>query len=453
MDMIQHTIRDEIKKSFALSIPLVAAQLIYASSSFLGVAMIAHLGEAALAASVLVNLIWMSLTVLFLGILNSISILVAHQFGARDEKSISGIMGQAFILGFFVSLAIILALCIMPYFMRFSSQPALVLKWVNDYLFSLIWSVPALVILIILEQFLAGIGRTKLVLRISLMVVPLEIPLIYIFIFGKLGVPALGVAGEGYGLAVTFTVSAICLIWYLLKHPYYRKYHLFAKITSLKWFYLKELICLGLPIGFMQLIEVSTFAIATFFVAQFGTQSLAAHQTVMQYLGFTINIVFAMSQAVTIRVGHAIGMQDVSGVKYATYIGMLLNFVCVILISGAFYFFPRYLLQLDLDIHLPDNQTLIQQATQLLSICALLFIFDNFRIMGYGTLRGLKDGHFGMLASFVSFWLVGLSSSFIFGFLCHGQAAGIWWGLTLGIFCGALFILVRLQRQLRRLQL
>src|SRR5690349_17405096 len=91
-----HSIKSELKDTLSLSIPLVSSQLIYACSGFIGTAMVAHLGQEALAASVLVSMIWMSLSVLFFGILNSISVLVSHQFGAKNNRAISEIMGQAF---------------------------------------------------------------------------------------------------------------------------------------------------------------------------------------------------------------------------------------------------------------------------------------------------------------------------------------------------------------------
>src|SRR3990167_11430646 len=98
-----HSIKSEIKNTLAISIPLVTAQIVYASSGFLGTAMVAHLGEDALAASVLVSMIWMCLSVLFFGLLNSISVLISHQYGANNNEAISKIMGQAFKLGIIVT--------------------------------------------------------------------------------------------------------------------------------------------------------------------------------------------------------------------------------------------------------------------------------------------------------------------------------------------------------------
>jgi multidrug resistance protein, MATE family len=453
LNPISHSIKSEIKGTLSLSIPMITSQLVYASSGFIGTAMVARLGEDALAASVMVSTIWMALSVLFFGILNSVSVLVSHQYGAKNDKAISEIMGQAYLLGIIVCISMIILLSCMPLLLYWSTQPPAVLNLAYQYMFALLWTVPGLIILMISEQFLAGINRAKLVLRISLLVVPIEIPLIYLLVFGKLGLPACGVAGVGYGFATTYTVTGIGLLCYLLKSKHYRHFRIFNGITKINLYYLKELISVGLPIGFMHVIEVSTFAVVTFWIAWFGTTLLAAHQIVFQYLGFTITLVFAMSQAVTVRVGHAVGRHDLSGVRYATYVGMMLNFICVAAIAMAFYICPEFFLKVDIDIYGPSNAVLVRDASTLLSICGVLLLFDNFRIIGFGALRGLKDTRFPMYSSFIAFWLVGLTAAYLLSTVFHLAGKGIWWGLTVGIASGAVLMLIRLHYLLKRVDL
>ncbi len=450
---IRHAIKQELNETLSISIPLITSQLIYASSSFIGTAMVAKLGEDALAASVLVSMIWLSMSVLFFGILNSVSVLVSHQYGAKNDQAISRVMGQSLILGLILCIIMLLMLFTMPYFLKWSDQPARVLQLAREYMFSLLWTVPSLLLLIILEQFLAGIHRAKIVLRISLLIVPIEIPLIYCLVFGKLGLPACGVAGVGYGFATTYFITSVSLVYYLYRSPQYKRFNIFQKIGSFDKSVLKELLAVGLPIGFMHVIEVSTFTFATFWISQFGTTMLAAHQIVMQYLSFTITIVFAMSQAVTVRVGHSVGQKNLQAVYYASYVGMFMNLLCVAIIALAFYIIPTFFLQLDMNVLLPKNAELVRDSSALLSMCAILILFDNCRIIGFGALRGLKDTQFPMYASLISFWLIGLPAAYYFGFITLSGGKGIWWGLTLGIACGALIVLTRMNILLKRVDL
>lgn len=451
--MQSHSIRQEVKETLAISVPLVSSQIVYASSGFLGTAMVARLGQDALAASVLVSMMWMCMTVLFFGLLNSISVLVSHQYGANNYLAISKIMGQSFILGVIITILIMSSMFFMPYLLNLSGQPKHVLALAQVYLHSLLWEVPALVMLIIAEQFLAGINRAKIVLRISLLIVPLEIPLIYILIFGKLGFPKLGIAGVGYGFAITYSITLVFLTWYLLRAKQYKPFGLFSRLTEFHRHYFKELISVGLPMGFMHVVELSAFTVMTFWIARSGTTMLAAHQIVLQYLSFVITLVFAMSQAVTIRVGYSVGREDLQAVRFASYVGMVLNFVCIAIISTFFILIPKLFLRLDMDVNDPANAALIRDASLLLSISGVLLIFDNFRIIGFGALRGLKDTRFPMYASLFSFWMVGLSSAYYFGFSLHYNGAGIWWGMTIGIASGALLVFLRLRNILAKVDL
>ncbi len=447
-----HSIKSEIKGTLALGLPLIASQLVYACSGFISTAMVARLGQNALAASVLVGITWFGLLVLFIGILNAIGILVSHQYGAKNYKAISEIMGQSHLLGLLIAVPILLVLSSMPWLIQLSDQPAAVLSYAKEYAYSLLWTTPALISLMISEQFLAGIGKSKIILRISLTVVPVEIALIYGLIFGKWGLPACGIAGVGYGFATTWTITAVSLIC-LFTSKKYQEFGVLQGILKANWKWLKELFRVGLPIGCVQVIDLVAFITATFFIGHFGVTMLAAHQIVMQYLNIAVTLIFAMSQAVTMRVGYSVGKQDIVGVKYAAYVGMVLNVFCMLIVIFIFNIFPNFLLSLDLNMQDIKNATLIDAATILLSIVSVFLLFENFRLIGMGVLRGLKDMTFPMYISLFSVWGVGIFSALWFAFILHGGSAGIWWGLTAGMACGAALVLLRLRYVLRRVDL
>lgn len=441
-------VKKEIKENLSISVPLILSQLIYASSNFIGTAMVAQLGEEALAASVLVSMIWMSSAVFFFGLLNAVSVLIAHQYGAQDAKSISKTMGQSFIFGVILLVCMLAVFIFVPYILQFSSQPKTVLLLAKEYLHAMIWQIPALILLIIYEQFLAGIHLAKIVLRISLLVVPIEIPLIYVLVFGKYGFPECGIAGIGYGFATTYSLTALGMTLYLLRSPYYKRFGIFNRLLCIDILRLKELFFIGMPLGFMHLIEVSTFAVATFWIGQFSTTWLAAHQIVMQYQAFLITVAFAMSQGLTVRVGYLIGSEHLKALPLSVFVGILLSCFTGLLIVFLFFVTPQFIIYLDIDVADPRSADLVVATVFLLKIAAILLVLDNVRILGFGALRGLKDTRFPMIASFIAFWVIGLLCAYVFGFMLNYQSAGIWYGLTVGIGCGAVIVLLRVRQQL-----
>lgn len=451
---VSHSIKSELKSIVSLGTPLVLSQSMYACSPLITTAMVARLGQDALAANVLVYSAYMALSMLFIAMLNAVGVLVSHQYGAKNEQAISEIMGQAFLLGTVNCILLMVILACAPHFLNWHTQPVHVVQLAHQLLQSLLWTIPGLIAWGLIQQCLEGMGDTKLVFVINLIAVPIEILLIYCLVFGKFGLPDCNIAGVGYGLAVSYILAVMGMVSYLVTSNRYRKIKMFAHIGKVHSAYLKELIRVGLPMGFMGFVEVSAFAIITLWMAHFGTTMLAAHQIIMQYLGFFIVMVFAMAQTVAIRVGHAAGRQDLSDVHYATYVGVMLSFLCTLLLVAAFYFFPQFFLSLDINIHDSANADLIHIAKQFFSILSVFLLVESIRLnVGFGALRGLKDVHFTMLVSTLTFWIIGLTSSFLFSFVFHLTGAGLWWGLTLGITIGAVVVVIRWFYLVRRIDL
>lgn len=446
----KHTAALEARENISLSLPLIGSWLIYSLSGFIGTVMVAHLGEDALAASVLVTAIWSTLSVFFFGIFSAVSILISHQYGARNFGAISGIMGQAFLQGFFICFPIMFAILLVPYILDWTSQTPLVTALATQYGHALLWSIPGVIVLIILEHFLNGIGKTKMSLWISLLEVPFEIFLMYGFVFGKFGFPNCGIAGVGYGIAASYTITAILLIAYLYRARFAKPFHLFKKIGHFDKPYFTEILRVGVPIGITYLIEVSAFMFVTFFMAHFNTHALAAHQIAMQYMGLTINVAYAMAQAVSIRIGLNVGRQDMVGVRYASYVGLSLVGGVVLLISCLYLFLPELLLRVDSAADRPINADVAKEAISFLMILGVFQFFDSIRIMETGILRGLKDTKFAMYNSVITFWVIGTFCAFLFGFGFGWEGKGIWWGMTLGVAVGALILSFRSRMLLRR---
>lgn len=443
----------ELKDTLTLGAPLVASQVIYALSSFIGTAMVARLGEDALAAGVLVNMVWFSLSVFFFNILSAGGILVAHRFGARQFDKISIIMSQAYLVCVFVIIAMLMALTSLPLFLHLSHQPPHIMQLSLVYMRSLRWTVPGLCYLILTEQFLAAVGHSRLIMRISFLVVPLEVVLMNILIFGKLGLPALGIAGIGYSFALSFTLVSIGLACFMQKSAHFKAYRLYIHFLKPQWHYVKEMLRIGVPMGLMSVVEVTAFAVGTFLIARFGTVILAAHQIVMQFFGLIITMIFAMAQAITVRVGHAVGREDRKGVRYAIASGFSLSSLITLTIAVLFYLMPAPFLRIDFDIDDPAKQALLHDATHLLRLSALLICFDNLRISAFGALRGLKDTRVPMWISVISFGVIAISSMWWLSIHFQVGGPGVWWGLIIGIISGAFLQMLRVHWLLPRVDL
>ena len=223
----KHSIRTEIKENLTLSAPLMAAWLIYALGPFAGTVMIAHLGKDPLAASVLVGTIWIAGVTFCFGIFHSVSVLTSQQLGAKNLEAISEVMGQAFFLDVLSWIPMAILLLCVPYLIHWSAPNAEILRYGTEYAHAILLAAPGLITLVILEHFLSGIGKTQISLWISLIEVPVEIFFIYICVFGKFGLPAFGIAGVGYGLAISYTLTTIIIFSYLYFARFAQPYRIY----------------------------------------------------------------------------------------------------------------------------------------------------------------------------------------------------------------------------------
>ena len=113
---------------------------------------------------------------------------------------------------------------------------------------------------------------------------------------------------------------------------------------------------------------------------------------------------------------------------------------------------PRSVIALYLDTADPANADVISLAVTLLGVAAVFQVFDGVQVAAAGALRGLKDTRVPMLIGFLSYWVIGLSSGYVFGFVLGWGASGLWWGLVVGLATAAMLLLRRFRRRTRLLE-
>ena len=447
------SITKEIRQSLQLSLPLILTYLIQSSSGFVGTVMIARLGTNALAAGALVGGIYMTIVVFLFGILAAVSVLVSQNYGAKNHDGVGLAASQGLIVSLFVTIPIVIALWFSPVILKLSGQNAEVVALAVQYLHALTWGIIPLGVLVVLEQFFIGISRTRIVLGFSLLQVPLEIFCSYGLIFGKFGLPKCGVAGLGYGFAFAFVVAAIGISFFAAYGKHVQKFRVFSHIKEINWLYVWELFRIGTPIGVMYIIEVAFYLVMAFMMGHFGVAKLAAHQIVSQYAGVTFMIIMGVSNAATVAVGHAVGRQDLAGVKRAAYVNQGVGLCLILLIAMIYWFLPKYIIGVDLNIHAAANQQVIHFALIFFAILAFSQIGDMCRFTVIGILRGLKDTKIPLYVSAFVFWCIGLPAAYFLAFKWHFGGAGLWIGLVIVVMIGAGILWIRFIRLVDRIDL
>ena len=439
----------ELRQFLRLGTPILIAEVLHMSASFVDTVMAGRYSSADLAAVAVGSSMLFPVLILMMGVIMATTPTVAQYFGAKKITLIGPFVQQslwlAAILG---SLAVGLLYALDPLFDWLDIQDPI--KGIGlEYLHAAALSLPAVAIMQSLRSFSEGLGITKPMVYFSLLGLLINIPMNYIFIYGKFGVPEMGGVGCGWATALSMWASVIGMAIYVYAKPVY---HQCAMFTQFDWPQLKtqmSILKVGLPIGFSIFIEATMFAIVALLLAPLGADIVAAHQLVLNFASICFILPLSIGMALTIRVGHGIGGNLPDQVKRSVLVGFSLalglsSLTCLVMLILPITLASIY-----------TTEPLVLDIAASLFIFAALFQFsDAFQIAANGALRGFKDTAKPLLLIFISHWIIGLPLGYLLGMtdLIYPimGAAGFWIGIISGLSMAAVLLCLRLWRVLRK---
>ncbi|WP_297092618.1 MATE family efflux transporter [uncultured Draconibacterium sp.] len=433
------------KRNLALALPIVLSQIGQVTVSLVDNMMVGHVGTSELAAASFANSVFMIGMVFGMGVTMGLTPLVGKAFGQNElRKAIVWLKNGVFA---HTIMAIVLSMLMFSiYFMLpFMGQTDNVLKLARPYYLLLCCSYLPFMLFFTLKQFFEGIGNTKLAMQITLTANVVNILVNYVFIFGKLGMPELGLLGAGLGTLASRICMPVLFAFFILRNSRFRRYFVLAHHQALLKKYIKPLLNIGIPIGFQLIVEVAAFGIGAVMMGWLGETPLAAHQIALGLATFTYMISLGVAQANTIRVSHQMGERDFESLKKAvfasTHLVLLFMSVAAILFIVGRNLLP-YLFTSDREV--------INVAAGLLVIAAIFQLFDGLQVVMQSSLRGMADVTKPMLIAFIAYLLIGIPVSYIFAFKFGFGPKGIWMGYLVGLGTAGILFFFRFNSSLKK---
>ncbi len=442
-------IRAELRALLLLALPIMIGQLAHTAMGFVDTLMAGRVGPADLAAVALGNSLWIPAYLFMTGVILATTPKVAHHFGAGEQPRIGPLVRQALWLGLAAGLLSALAL--------WNAEPVLHLMGVEPsligptmgYLRAVACGFPAVALYQVLRAYSDGLGHTRPSMVIGLLGLALNVPLNYIFIYGKLGVPAMGGVGCGWATALVMGFMFAGMLFWVRRAGYYRPCGLFERFERPAAAVIRQLLAIGLPIGVAILAEVSIFSVIALLIAGLGATVVAGHQIALNFTSLIFMIPLSLGMAVTVRVGQALGRQAPRDARFIAGlgVGVALAFACVS--ASLMWLFSESIAR----IYTTDAEV-IAIASLLLVYAALFQFSDATQVTAAGALRGYQDTRVTMLCTLLAYWGIGLPLGYALGlsdWLGAPQGpAGLWQGLIAGLTCAALLLGLRLVRSARR---
>lgn len=424
-----------------LGLPLVGGHLAQFAIGLTDTVMLGWYGVEELAAVTLAGSYFFILFMLGGGLAIAIMPLVAASDAQGDDTSIRRVtrMGlwQTQLYGV---LAMGLLWWSEPILLALGQKPD-VASLAAEYLRVAGWGIfPALWVMV-LKSYLAGLERTQIVLWITILAAVVNAMGNYALIFGNWGAPQLGIQGAGIASVVTQVVSLIAVVIYALR--VLPEHALFQRFWRPDWEMFGRVFKIGLPIGLTNLSEVSMFGASAFMMGWIGTVPLAAHGIAVQLAAATFMVHLGLSNAATIRAGNAFGRQDrahmARGAVVVTAISLAVSAVSVVIFLTC----SDWLISLFLNDGEDNREEILAIGVGLLGMAALFQLVDGIQAIALGVLRGVQDTAVPMVMAALSYWVVGIPASYVFGFIFGWQGIGVWMGLVLGLGCAAVLLMAR----------
>ena len=331
-----------------------------------------------------------------------------------------------------------------PLMMMVGVQPSII-PTVSGYLYALSWGVFPLYMLLMLSSVNEGLFSTKALMYISLMAIPINIALNYIFMYGYFGIPAMGAVGLGYATAIVWTLTFIALFLYTVFSKKYQHITFFKHFHKPDIQVFKEILTVGIPLSFTIGLEVLMFGAVGLFIGRYSVEIIAAHQIALNFISIIFMVPLGLSIAVTARVGHAVGRNSNSGIKLATYIGLIFSVIVTFFAMLVTFSLPAQIISVyttELDV--------LKNAVPLLYMAAIFMMFDGIQVTTSGALRGMKDTFVPMILSGISYWLIGFPVGYYLAQTMNMQAQGYWIGFIAGLSTAAVLLSIRLRVLLRK---
>jgi MATE family multidrug resistance protein len=422
------TILADIRKIAALAWPVLIGQLAIIAFGVIDTAMVGRYSAIDLAALGLGNSIYVSVYLGLTGVVLALQPIAGQLFGARRYAEIGEEARQALWLA--------AALAILGFVIMYFPAPLLAIAHVPPalydrtdlYLRITAIGLPAALAFRVYSGLANGIGMPRLVMMLQVAGLLAKIALNYWFIFGGLGVPALG--GPGCALAstvVNFALAVIGLVL-LVRLEVFAPFGIFKQFCWPDWRRQAGLLKLGLPMGLSFLIEVSSYAFMALFIARFGTTTLAGHQITGNFGAVLYMTPMSIGVATSTLVAHAIGAHNHDEARRLARRGIAM--ACTI---GCCYAAISFALRPSIIAAYTPDAAVVAAAMPLIPMMLVYHLFDTFQTVTAFVLRAYRVAVVPTIIYAIALWGVGLGGGYLLGFDIFGNvpasltgARGFW---------------------------
>ncbi len=439
---VKEPTQGELRRSILdLVWPATVESVLQMGVGLVNTAMVGHLSALAIGTVGLCSRATMVGFALFQGIGTGVTVLVAQSVGSGDRErarilAVQGLYSAALSV---IVLGAAFSTWAAPILRVFRPAPDLLAASVM-YLRIIVLGMPAQGIMMSAGASMRGSGDTRTPMAVAVAVNVLNIAGNYGFIYGNLGLPALGIRGAAIATVTAQWIGA-CLALFALTSRNAKLGLTWRGPWRLDLTQLRKVLGIGMPASGEWLFWQSTHVILTLFITGFGTEALASHQLGIQAESISYMPTAGFSIAATALVGQAIGARNPRLAQRSAHELTAMAAAVTALTGGVLFFLPRQLLTI-----LTNDAWVVALGAVYLRLMATAQIPQQLTGVLSGAVRGTGDTRTPMLIAAAGQWGIRLPLAYILAFPMKMGITGVWAGMTVDLFARFALIAFRYRR-------
>ena len=413
--------------------------------SFADTMMVGRCGTAELGAASFVNNMFNLVIVFSTGFSYGLTPFVGNHYGRGENASVGRILKNALAVNAVVAAGLMALMFILYLNIHRLGQPAELLPLMRPYYIVLLISLLFVLLFNAFKQFADGITDTVTPMVILLGGNVVNIFLNWMLIYGKWGMPRMGLLGAGIATLTARLLMLLCFVAVFFVAKRYRPYVQGFKESSVNRADFAALNRMGMPVGLQMGMETASFSLSTIMVGWLGTVALAAHQVMLTVGQLGFMMYYGMAAAVAVRASNFHGQGDIPRVKENVSAGFN-----IILVMAAAVSIPLLIMRNRIGFLFADSAEVAAMVAQLVIPFAIYQFGDGLQCNYSNALRGISDVKMVMVYAFIAYFLISLPSAYLFGFVFDWGLTGIWMSFPLGLTCAGLLFWRRYRRSIRK---
>ncbi len=303
------------KEILILGIPLLAGNFSFYLLQIADTIMVGRLGTEPLGAIAMAGLFSGILMTFIWPVSIGVQALAARRFGKfqkverETDESTGNTIDNGIIVGIIMGLFAFLFSFSAPFFLSLLIKDPALKPLSLSYIRIIKWGLPLGGIMMAAMGFLGGVKKTRYIMTANIGGSLINIALNYLFIFGKLGFPAMGMAGAALGTVVSEIIQVIYLYTCIVRNKDLKIYHT-LRFGTLDFTLMKNMVRVFSPLVVQNIFALSVFLVYESIIGRIGTIYLAATSVVFSIFRINKTIVGGFARGAAILIGNALGAME-----------------------------------------------------------------------------------------------------------------------------------------------